>query len=483
MIIGANGGTLPPETQNLEPDAVVQEASFGNTNSGSDTSVDSTSLLEKVRAAAISLHRESLHEFQDRFLGKSKLSPEKAYWFFLRRAAVPCGKEGNRFGYTSGGGDFLWNRGSGTIIDPGRDFLDHLQRIGGSLADVRNIVITNDNDSHLGQFETIRKLLLHGNLAKNVRFFLNLGAIQKLSGVIDLNDKSFSEGYLTLHSGAKYPLLGGGEIKAIPAYHQELKSVDQAVGVVLNLTGPAQENKTILYTSATGLFPLTFSYDSTENRIVHISDKHQIERIISRRYKDEIGTGVDLMVVHLGSTNVQFEKPSDAQASQTAIKTNEFQHADLAQRPKLEELPELCCSGRLGYLGVREVIAECKPKLAVVNEWDRETMPLRADLCKLLKAQCDEILTGEPELPTIVPGDLTLVYDIFADAIYDCVRCDWMPAKDIDFALEKPCPCSPEEVFYFPSEQRDTFESMPKFFVDRYLNALKFQQELHFYRL
>ena len=418
-----------------------------------------------VEGRVVEATRDGLTELHKRFLSTSVLPKDRGLWFFLKPQPT---------GWTDGGGHFLWNRGSGTIIDPGRGFLDSLATAGGMLTEVRNIVITHDNESQLSEFETIRKLLLQGkhwesNLTNNIRFFLNLGAIQKLSATVDLNDKAFSEGYLTLYPGADYDLLGGGKIKALPAYHQEFKSADQAVGLQISLdanSGPSGGSgavKKIVYTSDTGLFPLAPSYDHAENRIVYVSDKNQTNRILSSRYKDEGAENADLMILHFGQANIRFDKNQPP-----AIKVDEMQSIDPANRPNEKQLAELCAVGQLGFLGTRNMVEQCRPKFAVICQWAKELGPLRMELSKLLQNQIG------PESTKLVAGDRFLIYDIFTDAVYDCVKDGWTAARDITAADWE------GQLFYFAEETRNSFESLPDYYVNRFLNDLKYKQNTYF---
>ncbi|MCL2304124.1 MAG: tetratricopeptide repeat protein [Planctomycetaceae bacterium] len=397
-----------------------------------------------LEAMVVEAVKSGSAKLQKRFFSESVFPKEKALWFFL---------EPPQTGWTSGGGHFLWNRGTGTIIDPGAGFLDALAEAGGTLAEVRNVVVTHDNESQLAEFETIRKLLQKGNLAKNVRFFLNLGAIQKLSATVDLNDKAFSEGYLTLYVGATYDLLGGGKIKSLPAYHQELKSADQAVGLQISLDTEFGEAKRIVYTSDTGLFPLAPSYNHAENRIVYVSDKNQASRILSRRYQDEGADNADLMILHFGQANVRSDK-----------NVNEMQFVDPNNRPDETQLAELCTVGQLGFLGTREMLEQCRPKFAVLCQWAKELVPLRTELSELLQNQIGT------ESTKLVAGDRFLMYDIFADTVYDCVGDSWTAARKITTADQE------GKLFYFAEETQKTFESSSDYYVNRFLNDLKYQQ-------
>ena len=429
----------------------------------------------KILDSATNCETTAAGEFRNRYLIPSRIPSDRTFWFFLRKHVVFGNDPNQTVGAVPGGGHFLWNRGSGTVIDPGIGFLENLNRIGGSLADIRNVIITQDNQTNLAEVETIRNLLLRANLAKNIRFFLNLGAIQKLSGMLDLNDKSFVEGYLTLHPGASYELSGGGKIKAIPAYHQELKSVDQAVGIVFNLEGEGGESKKIVYSGNTGLFPLTLSYDPSESRLVHVSDKNHTDKIISSRYNDEGGDSADLMVLHFGALNVLFDKTG--LGIEPSIKINELEHAiTTTEPPKGRDLAEVCSVGELGFLGVREVLTTCKPKFAVVCEIPSELTAIRVGLCEALQKQTAELLDEPYNTPKVVPGDLSLVYDVFADSVYDCVKLGWTTSDKIGFSDGQPFGCCKRELFYFSDEDSKKFEQMPEYYINRLANETKFGQ-------
>lgn len=443
-----------------------------NESQGKPTSGETPNqgILQRIQKRRQQAHQE----FFQKFLQKSRLPKDRSLWFFLRTPIF----ESHNVGFNSGGGHFLWNGGSGTIIDPGFGFLDQFHKVGASLAEVRNVIITQDNESHLAQFETIRRLLLQGGLASNVRFYLNLGAMQKLSSVLDMSDKVFSQGFSTLYAGADYELHGGGKLKVLPAYRQEFKSVDHAVGLMITLSpenaapedAASGQSKKIVYTGDTGLFPLTLSYDSAESRIVHISDKNQLHRVLSRRYLDEGAANADLMVLHIASLNVQFEKSFENVPQN--IKTNEMDHVDLANRPTESQLVDLCSVGELGYLGVREMISSCTPKFAAVCAWTQDMLCERAELCSFLQEQC-----GGQTVSKIVPEDVSLVYDIFADTVFDCVANAWTPAGSVSFGAAEN---SPKNLYFFSEEKRQEFETAPDYYVQRFANDLKFQKNMYF---
>ncbi|MGL6197255.1 MAG: tetratricopeptide repeat protein, partial [Thermoguttaceae bacterium] len=488
---GANNDTVSGKNPAdiSEQEAVQFEKNVGNgvEKNNKNKAVSAEASLEALKNLALENSERCDLEFRKRFLSESRLPKNRALWFFLHKPITTADDVNSSLGY-SGGGHFLWNHGAGTIIDPGDEFLQNFIRFGGSLADVRNVVITNDNESNIAQVELIRSLLLRAGLAKNVRFFLNLGAIQKLSNILDLNDKSFAEGYMTLHTGAIYDLLGGGKIKAISAYHQELKSVDQSVGICFTLedkNGVAPQNTTaentsgvtskkIVYTSNTGLFPISFFFDATDGKIVHVTDKNQVERIISDRYVNEGVADADLMVLSIGRMNIKFDKSGSVGVdTKPVLVKNEFDYINTTTTLSSTELAENAAVGHLGYLGAREVLTKCKPKLAVISDWSQDMMPIRVELTALLHVQTEQLVRNDAGNDAgsmkVLPSDCNLVYDIFANQILDCVKNDWSDALKITCAAET------NELFYFNEDEFEQFAKSPKYFVNHFKNELEFK--------
>lgn len=132
---------------------------------------------------------------------------------------------------------------------------------------------------------------------KRVRFFLNNGSFRKFAGLLDLRETGFTESVLTLNAGCEYQLLGGGLLRALPAYHDELLSRDHAVGLLVTF-GDGDGQRRILLTSDTGLFPLK------RGEARPTADDSNPTSEIGRRYAEALhGHSPDLMLVHIGSIN------------------------------------------------------------------------------------------------------------------------------------------------------------------------------------
>ena len=165
--------------------------------------------------------------------------------------ALPASPDDER---SRGGGYFIWHNGHGTVIDPGFNFVENFHQAGGRMCDIHNIILTHAHPDHTAEFETLRTLLFEYNdnirelnkkratqtsspplPLKRVRFFLNNGAFRKFAGMLDLREHEFTDRVFTLNRDSEFDLLGGGRLRVLPAYHDELLSRDQAVGLLLTL--------------------------------------------------------------------------------------------------------------------------------------------------------------------------------------------------------------------------------------------------------
>ncbi len=373
---------------------------------------------------------------------KSYLDPGRSLLMVLRRwnsytPALPADNEERSLG----GGYFLWHNGHGTVIDPGYDFLDNFYKAGCRLCDVDNVILTHAHNDHTIEFESLRTLLHEFNdkasdeerEGKQVRFFLNNGAFKKFSGMLDLKDADFTERVLTMNPGSQFELLGGGELRVLPAYHDEVLARDQAVGLLLNLTTDEGQRK-VLLTSDTGLFPLK---RDERKPVADASDK---TAEIWRRYLDAGGERPDLMVVHIG-----------------AVKRQELDSRTARDPAKA------CYANHLGLIGTARVIATCRPKLAIVSEFGEEMKEFRMELVTALQ---DDILTpffsGDDSgpVPRTVPGDLAFFCDLGKEQFYSCVSDDWRPTAEITF--KDGDNEDSEGIYYFTEDERTKYEQEPK---------------------
>lgn len=358
---------------------------------------------------------------------RSRLANDRSLLMVLRKwnsytPALPASPDDER---SRGGGYFIWHNGHGTVIDPGFNFIENFHQAGGRMCDIHNIILTHAHPDHTAEFETLRTLLFEYNdnihelnkkraeqtpaespfPSKRVRFFLNNGAFRKFAGMLDLREYELTDRVITLNRDSEFELLGGGRLRVLPAYHDELLSRDQAVGLLLTL-GTKDEPRRILLTSDTGLFPLRPDTHKPT------ADASQPDSEIGKQYLKVVEAGkVDVMLVHIGS-----------------IKPDEFD-------TQKEQIADACYANHLGIIGTARVIAMCQPKLAVVSEFGEEMRDFRFALIKDLR---DSVLTWYfqdkgGQSPQVVPGDLAFVYSIMDRTVLDCATRDWSPANEIDF--------------------------------------------------
>lgn len=343
---------------------------------------------------------EKAEKLFDAFLTEeSHFAPSRSVLLFLRRwnsytPAVPS-PEGER---SKGGGYFLWHRGQGIVIDPGYDFLDHFARAGGRLCDIHSIILTHAHDDHTAEFESLC-MLLHrarkqhtkvGCDAHRVRILLSNGAMAKFSGFLPLRGLDYIARVDTLSPGWECELADGLHLRVLPAYHDDVLSHDQSVGLLLTARTTTDNQRTLLFTSDTGLFPL--QRDCDEPTPVEGGPE------LWQAYPQVDGKPLspDLMVVHIGS-----------------VKEDEFK-MDLDKG-----VDRACYPNHLGIIGAARMIVQCRPKLAVVSEFGEEMKEFRLDLVTGLQEQViNQVLAGEHDVPRVIPGDLPLIYDIAEGKVY-----------------------------------------------------------------
>ncbi|MBN1910974.1 MAG: tetratricopeptide repeat protein [Pirellulales bacterium] len=381
--------------------------------------------LKEQAARYLDIKKEAEGQLTEFLKPESRLPEDRSLLMVLRKwnsytPALPASAEDER---SRGGGYFIWHQGHGTVIDPGFNFVENFHQAGGRIHDIHNIILTHAHPDHTAEFETLRTLLFEYNdnlrelnktreakklpplTPKRVRFFLNNGAFRKFAGMLSLREHEFTDRVATLNSGSEFDLLGGGRLRVLPAYHDELLSCDQSVGVLLTL-GTADEPRRILLTSDTGLFPL----NPESKKPTADASKPELE--IGKRYLESVQPGdVDVMLVHIGS-----------------IKPDEF---DMQK----EKIVEACYPNHLGIIGTARVIAMCRPKLAVVSEFGEEMRDFRFDLIKDLSDTVLRLYFQDKggQSPQVVPGDLAFVYSITDRTVLDCATRDWSPAEKIDF--------------------------------------------------
>ena len=379
---------------------------------------------------------------------RSWLEPNQSLLLVLRKwnsytPAIPSDDEER----SRGGGYFLWHNGYGTVIDPGFNFLENFDEAKCRIHDIHNVILTHAHNDHTAEFETLRMLLQKygeacnnaGQQAKKVRFFLNNGSFQKFSGLLNLQDFSFTEKVITLNPGAEHELLGGGRIRVMPAYHDEVVARDQAVGLLVTLDMEGGSTRRILLTSDTGLLPL--DKGTRELR----ADGTQATQQIWRRYEEYGATKPDVMIIHIGS-----------------IKRQELEY-NLDREPW-----QACYPNHLGLIGTAQVMLACRPKLALISEFGEEMRNIRLSLVKSLQEKLLDVIYDDPQpyIPRAAPADLALIYDLNQEKFWDCVSGNWAPMAEIDFEEGKRV--DPDGIYYFAKANRQKYDREPARYVSMF---------------
>lgn len=247
-------------------------------------------------------------------------------------------------------------------------------------------------------------------------FYLNNGTFKKYGGLFDLKDHNYIKHVYTLNAGAKQNI-AGGEVEALTAYHDEVVSLDQAVGLLFTLKDRGNKH-TILLTSDTGLFPRNGETKGEPKEKMRNKAKYLIlPRVYQKAHR--IGKGeIDLMVIHIGSIK----------ETERELVANKW-----TEQPTLDELFDSCYKNHLGYLGTRKLLYQMIPKVAVLSEWGEEMRNFRIPLVCDLQRYIGDVTK-------VLPSDIPLIYRFFAEdqkeprLIWDCVNEKWVPAENIQFA-------------------------------------------------
>ena len=317
--------------------------------------------------------------------------------------SLPLGEDAEA---SVGGGYFLCCNGVGTVIDPGFDFLENFNAMGGRLADIHNIVVTHAHDDHTNDLESIMTLIyqrtksacssVSARLGRarprpTVNLYMNLGSFQKFSPMINLRSTDQIGQVKVIAPGEEYVLGESGVVmRVLPAHHDEIFSSTYAVG--LHFTLPTRPAKTVLFTGDTGLLPA--GAEVTADNIAELE--------IGARYGIRPGE-VDYFIPHLGS-----------------IGDTELQSPD-----RQEKLGESFYPNHLGVQGLIRLITMLRPRYVFVSEFGEELKGFIVLLMQLIDRCVREVNAnnGVPEtaMPVILPMDLYFFCDLTREEIY-CAR-------------------------------------------------------------
>jgi len=354
---------------------------------------------------------------------ESLLSEDRSLFLVLRKwnsytPAIPADTEER----SRGGGYFIYHNGKGTVIDPGYNFIENFHNAGCRIHDIDNIVITHAHNDHTIDFESICTLLYQynskagkaGTPKKKIRLYFNNGTFKKFSGLLNLMDKNFDTIH-TLNVDNRYQLQVGLTLTVLPAYHDEVVSRDQSIGLLFTFDFGGTEQK-IVFTSDTGLFPLCTVSDGLR------PDTKGKE--LWEAYPASALENINLLVTHIGS-----------------IKTEEL-NFDLN-----DDIGKCLYPNHLGMIGTARMITKLRPKLALVSEFGEEMRNFRRDIVKRIEEDvvCKVISKAEIR-PRLAPADLAFVYDIADAKFLCCADYQWVDANKIDYDYEND---RKEDLYYF----------------------------------
>jgi tetratricopeptide (TPR) repeat protein len=371
-----------------------------------------------------------------------------------------------------GGGYFLFYKGTGTVIDPGFNFLRNFYKAGGRLNHIHNVVITHAHNDHTNDLEIIlshlhqrneklKRLKKGSNGTKwqnddhRVDLYLNLGAFIKYSGYLDLRTE-YVRDIRVINTGEEYSLAEGLRLRVLPAYHDEVVSQKYSVGLHFSLDLGKEIKKHVVFTGDSGLCK-TEPGDGGEAMV-------GLEEVIWKKYFP--GTEpppIDLLVVHLGSI-----KPNELDEE----KLDRLADALDQKIGRIRKDDSPFYHNHLGIHGVVTLITNLKPKLALISEFGEELKSFLPSLMKII-ATCVEQLTlipdGTPK-PVVAPCALFLLYDLETDKICSVISKKFEPIKTIKYKWVDKGSTGPEGplIFFNPNDSGDT---------DRWLGGIEWLME------
>lgn len=368
------------------------------------------------------------------FLSTSLLQENHSMLFVLRKwnsytPSLPQKEE-----YRVGGGYFLHHNGIGTVIDPGYDFIENFAGAGGRIEDIDNVILTHAHNDHTIDFESILTLVYKYNDDKDldpskdefkqITIYANTGSLMKFSGLIDLRGALHIKAVHTLMPDHEYPLGPGLVLRALPAYHDEIVAKDYAVGLHFKV-GEGEAMRNLVFTSDTGLFPQGRKNGKT------VANNGGVE--IWKRYGFSPEDKIHALIVHLGS-----------------LKDSEFD-ANIDS-----ESTEVFYPNHLGAIGTARIISALKPNLAIVSEFGEELRMIQESLMNLLTEiiKCLFKDTGLP-LPIILPGDLSLMYDIPSERAFCVLAKDMEPLNEMNYThLEQ------KDFYYYCNKEKSKLDKI-----------------------
>ncbi|MDR3555464.1 MAG: MBL fold metallo-hydrolase [Syntrophobacteraceae bacterium] len=390
--------------------------------------------LEKILAGFDSKNRDRfrtrMREQEQRtntFLEPStSFDPERSLLFVLREwnsftPIIPDTHELDR-----GGGYFIWHRGMGIVIDPGYDFIENFSRAGGRIHDIDCVVITHAHDDHTADFESILTLAHQynartgkGRTKKKIDLFLSTGANRKLSGFFQLRgDERIGRLVVLNPCDRKHPqrvqLSEHSSLTVLPAYHDDVVTFDGSVGLGFELELQDGAFRRLVFTGDSGLYPKSVDEKGDLKKYADGTTALDIideSKSLYSAYQDvfaSIGSWetIDLLVPHLGS-----------------IKNYEL------DVPSYDPEKPLLYANHLGLHGLSILLDELQFKTCIVSEFGEELKDVRLKLVNMLEEAVSTDNQGNQRDIFLVPGDLTILYDIVNGGFLCHETCEFEPGS------------------------------------------------------
>ena len=330
-----------------------------------------------------------------------------------------------------GGGYYIYHRGHGIVIDPGFNFIENFHAAGGRLEDIQDVIITHAHNDHTNDLESLLTLFYQRNkrIAKtknidnfashhsNLTLYLNLGTMKKFSGMLDLRNADHIKIHILNNDSNYIELSPHAKLFVLPAYHDEIISIDYSVGLCLDLSLPDGSQRRILFTGDTSLFPYPSSDQKRNGMEVDINGKQVWEKYIEK-LPDLIGK-IDLLIPHLGS-----------------VKKEEFATPppnNLEMKKNIIAFSKLFYNNHLGLLGCLQILCTLQPRVAFVSEFGEELKSNIVGLASFMTKFCESYFAKCKlgAAPIVLPCELNLFYDLEKEEVYNLLKENFSPIKDI----------------------------------------------------
>jgi hypothetical protein len=293
--------------------------------------------------------------------------------------------------------------------------------------DIDNIVITHAHNDHTIDFESLLTLLYQsykGNTrtSKKVTLYLNQGGMLKFASLLDWRARRYIGKIFTINPGDTYRLSDDStKMTVLPAYHDEIVTRYYSVGLHFSISFGEADNRNLLLTSDTGLYP-----PGQKN-----ASKTEIHQLY-KQLDEGLVNNIDLLVPHLGSIGKK---------ELSAVKDMDWQPKDLLY------------GNHLGVLGVLRLISAIKPELALVSEFGEELKNFREDLIKIMRKVMQKVMPDNPI--NVLPADLPFIYDIQKKTVFCVDGQKMIPAAKIKFEEE-----DGTFYYYYDDHKRKKFHSL-----------------------